>query len=116
MPEFIDSIPRNPTSRVLEMALHEQLYRKQREMKQESHKIIEESAPPDKPEEYAARFRDFMERFNELGTSPLAQHVLHRKIILDLFEKALQRDPKTGKYSLEKTVHNFVFPMRTNVG
>ena len=54
-----------------------------------------------------------MERFNELGTSALAQHVLHRKIILDLFEKALQRDPETGKYSLEKTVHNIVFPMRT---
>ena len=53
-----------------------------------------------------------MERFNELGTSALAQHVLHRKIILDLFAKALQRDSETGKYSLEKTVHSIVFPMR----
>jgi hypothetical protein len=113
MPEFIDSIPPNPTPRTLEMTLHEQLYRKQRELKQESHKIIEESAPAENIEEYAARFRDFMERFNELGTSALAQYVLHRKIILDLFEKALQRDPNTGRYSLEKTVHNIVFPMRT---
>ena len=64
MPEFIDSIPRNPTPRTLEMTLHEQLYRKQRELKQESHKIIQESAPAEKLEEYAARFRDFMERFN----------------------------------------------------
>ena len=113
MPEFIDTIPPNPTPRTPEMTLHEQLHRKQRELKQESHKIIEEEAPGENPEDYAVRFQDFIERFNELGTSTLAQYVLHRKIILDLFEKALQRDLETGKYSLEKTVHNIVFPMRT---
>ena len=113
IPEFIDTIPPNPTPRNLEMLLYEQLYKKHRELKQESHRIIEESAPTEDLEEYAARFRDFMERLNELGTSALAQHVLHRKIILDHFEKALQRDPDTGKYALEKTVHNIVFPMST---
>ena len=45
MPEFIDAIPPNPTHRTLELTLHEQLHRKRRELKQESHKIIEEATP-----------------------------------------------------------------------
>lgn len=111
--EFIDSIPPNPTNGNLERILHEQLYRKQRELRRESREIMEELAPSGNREEYRAKFQDFMERFNELGTSALAEYVLHRRIILDLFEKALQRDPDTGKYALEKEVHNIVFPMRT---
>jgi hypothetical protein len=39
--------------------------------------------------------------------------VAHRKIILELLEKALSRDASTGKYPLEEAVHSLVFPMRT---
>lgn len=62
------------------------------------------------------RFRDFLERFNEIGTSALAQHVLHRKVILDLLKKSLSEDQGTGRYGLEEAVHNIVFPMRTTSG
>jgi hypothetical protein len=55
----------------------------------------------------------FVEDENELGKTALAQYVVHRRVIIELLEKALKQDPETGKYALEKTVHGLVFPMRT---
>lgn len=54
----------------------------------------------------------WLTRFNELGKSDLADYVVHRKIILELLEKALSQDSESGKYGLEKAVHSLVFPMR----
>lgn len=112
--EFIDRIPPGATGRTLEAALHEQLYEKQRQLKQESHKLFEEADNEAlKPEEYEAKLSDFLERANELGKSSLAQYVVHRKVILDFLEKSLQADPATGKYPLEEIIHRIIYPMRT---
>lgn len=44
----------------------------------------------------------------------LAQYVAHRKIILELFEKALGSTGGTGKYPLERILHQIIFPMRSS--
>lgn len=111
--EFIESIPPNVDDKRLEMALHEQLHRKQKELKQEGQKIMAVSANVADSGEYQNRLRDFVERYNEIGKSSLAQYIVHRRVILDLFQKALSRDRETGQYALEEAVHNLVFPMRT---
>lgn len=114
MDEFIDQIPPGTTGRALEIALHEQMYDKQRQLKQESHTLIEESGKESlKPEEYEAKLNDFLERANELGKSSLAQYVAHRKVILEFLEKSLQANPETGKYPLEEIIHKIIYPMRT---
>src|SRR5215469_1865899 len=96
------------------MALHEQMFAKQRELKQESYRLMEESNEAAlKPEEYEAKINDFLERANELGKSSLAQYVAHRKVILEFLERSLQSDPQTGKYPLEEIVHKIIYPMRT---
>ncbi len=43
----------------------------------------------------------------------MAQYVAHRKIIIELFEKALSSEKKTDCYPLEEAVHNILFPMRS---
>jgi hypothetical protein len=114
MDEFIDRIPPGAKGHALEMALHEQMYAKQRELKQESHKLMEESGEAAlKPEEYEAKLNSFLERENELGKSSLAQYVAHRKVILEFLEKSLQTNPETGKYPLEEIIHKIIYPMRT---
>jgi hypothetical protein len=114
MDEFIDRIPPGAKGIALEMALHEQMYEKQRELKQESHRLMEESSKEAlKPEEYEANLNSFLERANELGKSSLAQYVAHRKVILEFFEKSLQANPETGKYPLEEIIHKIIYPMRT---
>jgi hypothetical protein len=89
MDEFIDRIPPGAKGVALEIALHEQMYQKQRELKRESNMLMEESTKAAlKPEEYEARINNFLERANELGKSSLAQYVAHRKVILEFLERA----------------------------
>jgi hypothetical protein len=115
MDEFIDRIPPGAKGVALEIALHEQMYQKQRELKRESNMLMEESTKAAlKPEEYEARINNFLERANELGKSSLAQYVAHRKVILEFLEKSLQSDPETGKYPLEEIIHKIIYPMRAN--
>jgi hypothetical protein len=114
MDEFIDRIPPGAKGVVLDMALHEQMYEKQRQLKKESQTLIEESGKQAlKPEEYESKLNDFLERANELGKSSLAQYVAHRKVILEFLEKSLQANPETGKYPLEEIIHKIIYPMRT---
>lgn len=110
-PEFIDKLPPQPSRTEIENALHRELYQREVRMKQESTRIIRDAARVDNYDEYAQRFADFMERYNELGASALAQYVAHRKIILELLEKAIQSEGDR-RYPLEKVVHQLVFPMR----
>lgn len=112
--EFIDQIPPGAKGASLEAILHQELYQKQRQLKQESRALIAESDKEAlKPEEYEAKLNNFIERANELGKSSLAQYVAHRKVILEFLEKSLQSNPETGKYPLEDVIHRIIYPMRT---
>jgi hypothetical protein len=58
------------------------------------------------------KYKEVLHNITELNKSKLAQYVVHRKYIIDLFEKSLAFNA-SGKYELEKTVHDIVFPTRT---
>jgi hypothetical protein len=111
---FIGSISPNASKIDIELALHRELHRREVTLKREGSRILTEAAKQDNYEQYRQRLAEFMEQSNELGLSALAQYVMHRKIIIELFEKALSSDRKTHKYPLEEAVHNIVFPMRSN--
>jgi hypothetical protein len=111
-PEFIDKLPPVPSRADMESTLHRELYQREVRMKQESTRIIREAGRVDNYDEYARRFADFMEHYNELGASALAQYVAHRKIILELLGRAITVPEGERKYPLEKVVHQLVFPMR----
>ena len=96
----------------METALHRELYQREVKMKQESSRIIREAERVDDYEEYSRRFSKFMEQYNELGASALAQYVAHRKIMLDFITRAISIPEGERKYPLERVVHQLVFPMR----
>jgi hypothetical protein len=114
MPEFIDQIPVGASKTELDMTLHRQLHQRQVKLKQEGQRILAEAdAFQDKDAEgFYRRFEKFVSDENELGKTALAQYVVHRRVIVELLEKALSVNPDTGKYALEKAVHGLVFPMR----
>lgn len=111
--DFVGDISPNATKMELELALHKELHKREVSLKREGRKILIQAAKLDDYEEYNKRFSDFMERSNELGAAALAQYVMHRKIVLELFAKALSADKKTDKYPLESAVHNIIFPMHS---
>ena len=110
--EFIDKIPPNATKPVIEAALHRELFEREQRLKVEGSRIIREAVKVDDYEEYHQRLADFMDKYNELGISALAQYVKSTENLLDLLARALSQDGGTGKYPLEKAVHHLIFPMR----
>lgn len=112
--EFIDRIPPSGTKNELELALHRELHQREVELKKEGSRIIGEAAKLDDYDGYRERLSHFLENNNELGVAALAQYVAHRKIVLELFEKALGTSDGTGRYPLERILHQIIFPMRSN--
>lgn len=111
--EFINKIAPNASKAELEAALHREIYQREIKLKQEGARIIKEAEKLDDYEAYHTRFSEFMDRYNELGVSALAQYVAHRKIILDFLDRSISLLPEKGQYPLERAVHNLIYPVRT---
>lgn len=62
-------------------------------------------------DEYKEKRMQYLEMANDFGKSNLAQYIMHRKVILELFESGLELD-RNNKYSKEEYVHNIIFPIR----
>lgn len=112
--EFIDRIPVDGSKNELEAALHKELHQREVELKREGGRIILEAAKLTEYDEYKDRLTDFMTNYNELGVAQLAQYVAHRRIILDLFKKAISVEAKDGRYPLERVLHHLIFPMQSD--
>jgi len=112
--QFIDRISRDPTRNDIESALHRELHNIEVELKREGSRILSEASKLDDYEEYENRIGEFLNNQNEVGMAALAQYVAHRRIVLNLFQKAISRDQKDEKYPLERVVHHLIFPMRSD--
>ena len=112
--KFINALPPSPSRTQFETALHRELHHRETELKREGSRIIREADKIDDYEEYHRRFTQFLDEYNELGMSALAQYVGHRKIIVEFLERAIQLpDIERAKYPLEEVVHKLVFPMHS---
>jgi hypothetical protein len=98
------------SDRDLDLLLHRQLSEFEATLLSDGHELM--AAGDDEPaDEYKLRLSGYLERANELKNSDLANYVFHRKVILDLFQKAIQRGDD-GKYVREDVVHELIMPMR----
>jgi hypothetical protein len=110
--QVLESLPPNPRPRDIEAALGRVWVEQQADLKEEGKAILAFDAGSDTFDQYQRQMEGFLDKFEELNQTSLAQHVIHRRIVLNLLDKALQRDDDTGRYQLEATVHRLVHPMR----
>jgi hypothetical protein len=110
--KFLDKLPPAPTRSEMETALHRELFLRETELKKESSRIIREAGKITDYDTYHKQFTKFIDEYNELGVSALAQYVQHRRIILDFLERAIKLPEDRKNYPLEKVVHHLVFPMQ----
>lgn len=96
----------------METALHRELFLRETQLKRESSRIIREAGKITDYEAYHKEFTKFIDEYNELGVSALAQYVQHRRIILDFLERAIKLPEDKKNYPLERVVHHLVFPMQ----
>lgn len=93
----------------LDLLLHKQLAEIEGKLLSDGHDVMN----PKTGESYAdyqTRLQDYLKTAEDIKKSDLANYVAHRRIILDLLEKAIQRR-SDGKYEREDLIHNLVMPM-----
>jgi len=93
----------------LDLLLHRHLMDVESRLISEGHNVM---APKEEEsyEDYNARLQDYLKTAEDIKKSDLANYVAHRRIILDLLEKAIQRQDD-GKYAREDLIHNLIMPM-----
>jgi hypothetical protein len=111
--ESLEQIPPGLLPAKLDIELHKLQSKFELEIKEKGKEILTYTVEDfQKYPEYTHKFHQFLEQYNDIGKSKLAEYVIHKKVILDIFEKNLKKDDN-GKYKLEKDIHEIVFPLRS---
>lgn len=110
--DLLDSVPGNVSDESMDLELHRAKLRLVSEVKTTSQEFLRK--PPGDlatQEDYRQRYRRFAAQLSELVKSELAEYIVHRKLVLDLLQRAVEVAPD-GRYALEESVHSLVFPLR----
>lgn len=110
--ESLEQIPPGLPESKLDIELHKLQSKFELQIKEQGKEILRYNVEDFKKyPEYSRKFHEFLEQYNDIGKSKLAEYVIHKKIILDIFEKNLKKDDD-GSYKLEKEIHEIVFPQK----
>ena len=93
----------------LDVLLHRCLSDIESQLMEEGHDIMTPKGVED-PEDYRKRLDNYLGMVEDIKKSDLASYVSHRKVILDLLEKAIERTP-SGGYCREDLIHRLIMPM-----
>ena len=93
----------------LELTLHKQLASIERELISEGYDILSQTeAEPNV--QYKEKLDSYLAKAEDIKMSDLASYVSHRRVIIDLFEKAIEKD-ELGNYVREDLIHNLIIQM-----
>jgi hypothetical protein len=119
-PRYRPILPRIPDDKIgidpsisdkeLELTLHKHLAEIELKLLADGQELM---APKqgEEYEDYQKRLEEYLRTAEDIKKSDLANYVFHRKVILDLLSKAIQKD-SSGKYAREDLIHNLIMPMR----
>jgi hypothetical protein len=62
-------------------------------------------------DKYNELFNGIVAAENEIGESKLAEYVVHRNVMLRLFDQAIRAD-SNSKFAREEVIHKLIYPMR----
>lgn len=110
VPEELLIVDPEKSDKELELHLHSQWYEVERQLVNEGHDILK---PQNKEqvEQYKERLNEYLSKAEDLKKSDLANYVSHRKVIIDLLQKSIER-LEDGKYAREDMIHELIMPMR----
>ncbi|WP_312401149.1 ATP-binding protein [Stenotrophomonas indicatrix] len=98
------------SDRDLELFLHKHLSEVEASLLEEGHQIMVLS-DFDTMSEYQKKLDGYLEKADDVKKSDLAGYVFHRKVILDILQKAIERAP-CGGYAREELIHEVIMPMK----
>ncbi|MHB8432259.1 MAG: ATP-binding protein [Candidatus Tyrphobacter sp.] len=94
----------------LDVLLHEKWFDLERSLIAEGHEILKFS-PTETVDDYGARIANYVQKVDDIKRSDLANYVSHRKVVLEIIERAVQLR-SDGKYQREDLIHQLIVPMR----
>lgn len=93
----------------LDIHLHKQLAELESKILENGHGIMIPKQG-ENSHDYYKRVRTYLDDVTDIKKSDLADYLCHRKVIIDLLEKALERD-SNGQYVTEDIIHELIMPM-----
>ena len=103
------SVDPDITDKELDLLLHKQLAEVEGQLLSDGHDVMH---PKDQESyhDYQKRLQDYLKTAEDIKKSDLANYVAHRRVILDLLEKAIKQK-SNGNYEREELIHNLILPM-----
>ena len=83
------------------------------ELLSEGHDIMG-PRPNEQADVYRERLAKYLQKAEDIKKSDLANYVAHRKVILDLLDRAIRASLDDGTYAREELIHELIMPMRTD--
>jgi len=110
--ELIEDIPAGLSDEKLDLELHKRQGKLEIEIKERGQEILSKDfeSVDDLPE-FLEKYHRFIEEVNDAGKTQLADYIVKRKIIIELFEKTLEFG-NSEKYKKEENIHRIIFPLR----
>lgn len=106
-------VTENTTEEELDLKLYKLLQNIEFDSRKEVVEILKNNSEDESGDHLKEKYHRVLEELSDLNKSKLAQYVVHRKHILELFEKSLALNEK-GKYELEDTIHSIIYPTKTD--
>lgn len=104
-PELVETI--NPD--ISDDSLDEKFYKFAKNQKNEIDKTLKDFTLEG---DYNNNFSELIGKIESLNTYELSKYVLHRKFIIEILEKVLQKKENSKNYAYEKDLHNLIYPMK----
>ncbi|MDK2013522.1 MULTISPECIES: ATP-binding protein [unclassified Deinococcus] len=109
--DLIEKIPPNLNPEKLDIELHKAVSQIELDVKKESEELLRRRGPGNQTiAEFRERYDHILETIGDLGKTNLARHVLHRRMVLDLFEHSISLN-EDGVFPLEEQIHKIIHPM-----
>jgi hypothetical protein len=105
--EKIKKIPSNLSDEKMELEVFKIQQELELDVKKETKSVLKFITSESDMDEFDQKHKELYAKIIEVGNAKLSEYVIHRKLVLDIFDKMLKRK------ATEKAVHSLIFPLQT---
>lgn len=103
----IKKIPSTLSDEKMELEVFKIQQELELDVKKETKSVLKFITSESDMDEFDQKHKELYAKIIEVGNAKLSEYVIHRKLVLDLFDRMLKRK------ATEKAVHSLIFPLQT---
>jgi hypothetical protein len=114
IPELAKNL-KSTDDKAIEVSLHAAAFIERRKRSEQAYELLSVSPKEKSEDAYFNRWTEIVGSLGDIAKSDLANHVAHRRVILDLVDDVI-RTTEEGSYRREEVIHSIVFPKGKQTG